>query len=46
MSHLAPATGYYIAWEDMKQPDLLQASIESFKGDTLKLVELIRASLR
>jgi cell filamentation protein len=46
ISHLAQANGYYIAWEDMKQPDLLQASIESFKGDTSKLAELIRASLR
>jgi cell filamentation protein len=46
MSHLAQATGYYIAWEDMKQSDLLQSSIESFKGDTLKLAELIRACLR
>jgi len=32
MSHLAHATGYYIAWEAMQQPGLLQASIESFKA--------------
>lgn len=46
ISHLAQATGCYVAWEDMKQPDLLLASMESFKGDTSKLAELIRASLR
>src|ERR1700677_437615 len=31
VSHLARATGFYVAWEDMKQPAMLQASIESFK---------------
>jgi cell filamentation protein len=45
VSHLAHATGYYIAWEDVKQPDLLQASIESFKGDASKLTALIRANI-
>jgi cell filamentation protein len=45
LSHLAHATGYYIAWENMKQPDLLQASIESFRGDTSKLAALIRHNL-
>jgi cell filamentation protein len=45
VSHLAHATGYYIAWENVKQPDMLQASIESFKGDTSKLAALIRDNL-
>jgi len=29
----------------LKQPDMLQASIESFKGDTSKLAALIRENL-
>ncbi len=44
-SHLAHANGYYIAWEHVKQPDLLQASIESFQGDTSKLAELLLQNL-
>ncbi len=45
LSHLAQANGYYIAWENMKRPDLLQASIASFSGDTSKLAMLIRENL-
>ena len=45
-SHLAHATGYYIAWENAKQPEMLQASIESFTGDTSKLAAIIRDNLR
>jgi cell filamentation protein len=45
-SHLGHAAGYYIAWENIKQPDMLQASIESFKGETSKLAGLIRENLR
>jgi cell filamentation protein len=45
VSHLAYAAGYYLAWEKMKPPDLLQASIESFQGDTSKLAALIRENL-
>lgn len=45
ISHLAHANGYYIAWEDMKRADMLQASIEAFKGDSSKLAGLIHASL-
>lgn len=45
VSHLAHATGYYVAWENVKQPDMLQASVESFKGDTSKLAALIRDNL-
>ena len=45
VSHLAHATSYYVAWENVKQPDMLQASVESFKGDTSKLAALIRANL-
>lgn len=46
VSHLAQATGYYVAWENVKQPDMLQASIESFNGDTSKLAALIRDNLQ
>lgn len=45
VSHLAQAAGYYIAWEDMTTPELLQVSIESFRGDTSKLSMLIRSNL-
>ncbi|MGA2116513.1 MAG: Fic family protein [Bryobacteraceae bacterium] len=45
MSHLAHANGYYIAWENVKPADLLQASIDSFKGDITKLAALIRDNL-
>lgn len=44
-SHLAHANGYYIAWEHVKPPDLLQASIESFQGDTSKLVGILLQNL-
>jgi cell filamentation protein len=45
ISHLAQANGFYIAWEDISQADLLAATIQSFHGDTAKLAILIRASL-
>jgi cell filamentation protein len=45
MSHLAHANGYYIAWENVKPADLLQASIDSFTGDIAKLTALIRDNL-
>jgi cell filamentation protein len=45
VSHLAQAAGYYLAWENVKAPDLLQASIESTQGETSKLSELIRENL-
>jgi fido (protein-threonine AMPylation protein) len=45
VSQLAHAAGYYLAWENVKLPDMLQASIESFQGDTSKLVALIRENL-
>ena len=45
VSHLAHAAGYYLAWENMWQPGVLQASVESFKGDTSKLAALIRDNL-
>jgi cell filamentation protein len=45
MSHLAQASGYYIAWENMKPADMLQASIDSFNGDISKLAALIRDNL-
>jgi cell filamentation protein len=45
VSHVARAAGYYVAWEDMQRPAMLQASIESFKGDISKLAALIRENL-
>lgn len=46
ISHLAHAAGYYIAWENVKEPAMLEASIESFKGRTSKLATIIRENLR
>jgi fido (protein-threonine AMPylation protein) len=46
VSHLAQAAGYYIAWENVTQQDMLEASIQSFKGDTSKLAAIIRENLR
>jgi cell filamentation protein len=41
ISHVAHGSGYYIAWENMSQPKMLEASIESFNGDSSKLAQLI-----
>jgi fido (protein-threonine AMPylation protein) len=45
VSHLARATGYYIAWKNVKQAEMLEASIDSFKGDTSRLAAIIRENL-
>lgn len=45
ISHLAQNGGYYIAWENAKPADMLEASIQSFKGDTSKLTVIIRENL-
>jgi cell filamentation protein len=46
VSHLAQAAGYYVAWENATQEDMLEASIQSFKGDTSKLAAIVRENLR
>jgi cell filamentation protein len=45
VSHLAHAAGYYLAWEQVKEAEMLDASIESFKGHTSKLAAIIRENL-
>jgi cell filamentation protein len=45
LSHLAHASGYYIAWEHVSQEDILTAAIQSFHGDTANLATLIRTNL-
>jgi cell filamentation protein len=45
ISHLAQNSNYYIAWENVKPADLLEASIQSFKGDTSKLTAIIRENI-
>jgi cell filamentation protein len=45
ISHLAQANGYYIAWENVSRQKMLEASIESFQGDTSKLADIIRDTL-
>jgi cell filamentation protein len=42
VSNLAQA----IAWENVTQQDMLEASIQSFKGDTSKLAAILRENLR
>ena len=46
ISHLAQANGYYIAWEKVIPSELLQASIESFKGDLSKLSAILKQNLQ
>ena len=45
VSQLAHANGYYIAWENVDRRDMLEASIDSFTGNTSKLATLIRDNL-
>jgi fido (protein-threonine AMPylation protein) len=45
ISHVAQANGYYVAWENVSQPNMLEASIRSFNGDTSQLARLIRENL-
>jgi len=42
LSFLALRNGYYIAWEQLDQARMLQASIESFHGDLRNLTLLFR----
>jgi cell filamentation protein len=45
ISHLAHANGLYIAWEDVSTEEMLQASMESFKGDLSRLTVILREHL-
>ena len=45
IGHPAQENGYYIAWENVSQPNMLEASIESFRGDSSKLAQLVRDNL-
>jgi cell filamentation protein len=45
ISHLAHANCFYVAWERWKQTEMIQASIESFRGNTSKLSGFILANL-
>jgi fido (protein-threonine AMPylation protein) len=45
LSHVAHANNYYIAWENVKQADMVEASIESFRGETSKFAAMIRVNL-
>jgi len=45
IGHVAQANGYSIAWENVSQPRMLEATIESFRGDSSKLALLIREIL-
>jgi cell filamentation protein len=45
ISHLAQSNGYYIAWENIAPAEMLDASMQSFSGNTAKLAGLIRENL-
>jgi cell filamentation protein len=45
ISHLAQASGYYVAWENIAPAELLADSIASFHGNISKLAALIRRNL-
>ncbi len=45
IGQLAQENGYSIAWERVNETDMLQASVESFHGNTSKLSALIEHHL-
>ena len=45
MGHVAQANGYYIAWENVSRPKMLEAAIQSFGGNTSQLAQMIRENL-
>jgi len=46
ISQLAYKNGYFLDWKNFTQADMVQASIESFKGDCTKFAAYIRDNLR
>jgi cell filamentation protein len=47
ISHLAYKNGYYIEWKNLKQDEMIKASIASFKqGDYSALASYIRGNIR
>jgi cell filamentation protein len=46
LSHLAHASGYYIAWEDVDPSEMMKASIASFLGDLSGLTAILREHLK
>jgi len=42
---VAQANGYSIAWENVSRQTVLEAAIESFRGNSSKLAQLIRENL-
>jgi cell filamentation protein len=45
INHLAYKNGYRIDWGNITQQDMIQASIESFKGNCSKFADYIRANI-
>ncbi|WP_263352501.1 Fic/DOC family protein [Acidicapsa acidisoli] len=45
ISHLAQANGYYVAWEDVRPAEMLQALMESFRGNLSRLTAILRENL-
>jgi cell filamentation protein len=41
LSNLAQVNGIYVAWENVAPAEMLQASIESFKGDATRLTAIL-----
>jgi len=46
ISHLAYANGYVIEWKNLQSDTLVQASIDSFKGDYAPFATYMRANLK
>jgi len=47
INHLAVANGYFIAWRNVEQEDMIKASIESFQeGDNSRFATFIRENLQ
>ena len=45
ISHLGYKKGYYIDWKNISQANMVEASIESFKGDCSKFAAFIFANI-
>jgi fido (protein-threonine AMPylation protein) len=45
INHLAYKNGYRLDWKNITQSDMIQASIESFKGDCSKFAAYIQANI-
>lgn len=45
VSQVAQANGYSTNWDNVSQAEMLEAAIESFSGDSLKLAQIIHENM-